>query len=86
MKTADAAAEVWLKGRHHVYCCDVASEVNGKGHRYFWQVEMLPADLEENKSFITKWKACRTFADGLRLSRRMAEYLERKQREKGRKR
>ena len=80
MKTGDAEATFWLEGLRHYYCCEVVSERKGQNGRvrYFWKVEMMEMFHDFQTIHETKWKACRTFADGLRLSRRMADYLERK--------
>lgn len=78
MRTGDASAEFWLRGLRHRYFCEVTSETAKRGHRYFWRVEMYD-DGDEAGALVhqTSFKPCRTFADGLRLARRMADYLER---------
>jgi len=86
MKTGDASAEVWLHGLRHLYCCEVTSErkTPKSRARYFWRVEVYDGP-DGGWAHGKEFKACRTFADGMRLSRRMADYLERKRIEKDRK-
>lgn len=85
MKTGDASAEFWRHGLRHLYCCEVTSERGTpEGRvRYFWRVAMICESLIGEGSLVhqTKFKPCRTFADGLRLASRMADYLERKRME-----